>query len=121
MIAAEGQAHLHIYHFGLPKLEIYDGSYFKYTSFTQLSTTPTHELGHGFNLYHTFNGDGGGLYCPIDTNCLTNGDQVCDTPPHKSGDCGAINPCSLIDPFSNSKNNYLSYCPTKIYLPKDKR
>ena len=92
---------------------MYDGSYFKYTSFTQLSTTPTHELGHGFNLYHTFNGDGGGLYCPIDTNCLTNGDQVCDTPPHKSGDCGAINPCSLIDPFSNSKNNYLSYCPTK--------
>ena len=70
-------------------------------------------IGHGFNLYHTFSGDGGGLYCPVDTNCLIDGDQVCDTPPHKSSDCGVTNPCSLVEPFSNSKNNYVSYCVTR--------
>lgn len=37
-----------------------------------LGRTLTHELGHYFNLDHTFNGCG--------TNCSTTGDRVCDTP-----------------------------------------
>jgi hypothetical protein len=37
-----------------------------------LGRTLTHELGHFFNLDHTFNGCG--------TNCSTQGDKVCDTP-----------------------------------------
>jgi hypothetical protein len=38
-----------------------------------LGRTLTHELGHFFNLRHTFDGCDG-------TNCLTSGDRVCDTP-----------------------------------------
>ncbi len=39
-----------------------------------LGRTLTHELGHFFNLNHTFQGCDG-------TNCNTSGDRVCDTPP----------------------------------------
>lgn len=38
-----------------------------------LGRTLTHELGHFFNLDHTFAGCGG-------ANCATSGDRVCDTP-----------------------------------------
>ncbi|MGV9004172.1 zinc-dependent metalloprotease [Flavobacterium sp.] len=37
-----------------------------------LGRTVTHELGHYFNLNHTFGSCG--------TNCLTSGDKICDTP-----------------------------------------
>lgn len=39
-----------------------------------LGRTLTHELGHFFNLYHTFQACDG-------ANCNTSGDRVCDTPP----------------------------------------
>ncbi len=68
----------------------------------------THEMGHGFFLFHTFEGDGFNAYCPVDTNCLVDGDRVCDTPPHKAGDC--TNPCSPTGVWENSVKNYLSYC-----------
>jgi hypothetical protein len=38
-----------------------------------LGRTLTHELGHFFNLYHTFQACDG-------SNCATSGDRVCDTP-----------------------------------------
>jgi hypothetical protein len=40
-----------------------------------LNKTTSHEIGHAFNLFHTFGGS-----C-TETNCETQGDQVCDTPP----------------------------------------
>lgn len=39
-----------------------------------LGRTLTHELGHYFNLNHTFAG------CTTSSNCATSGDKVCDTP-----------------------------------------
>ena len=78
---------------------------------TSTSGTLPHEVGHGFFLYHTFNGDGGNVSCPIDTNCLINGDHVCDTPPHKQGDCGTTNPCPSAGVWDNSRYNYMAYCP----------
>jgi Pregnancy-associated plasma protein-A/Secretion system C-terminal sorting domain len=90
---------------------LYDGLVIVSTSMTSTSGTLPHEVGHGFFLYHTFNGDGGNVFCPVDTNCLTNGDYVCDTPPHKQGDCGTTNPCTLTGVWNNSRYNYMAYCP----------
>ena len=90
---------------------LYDGLVIVSTSMTSNSGTLPHEVGHGFFLYHTFNGDGGNVSCPIDTNCLINGDRICDTPPHKQGDCGTTNPCTLSGVWDNSRYNYMAYCP----------
>jgi hypothetical protein len=80
----------------------------KYMTYT--NTTLAHELGHGFNLPHTFNGDGGNLTCPENTNCASQGDFICDTPPHKQKDCGTSNPCTASGVWNNSRYNYMSYC-----------
>lgn len=79
-----------------------------------------HELGHGFNLAHTFNGDWGGV-CPADSDCLMEGDYVCDTPPHRVGDCGDSNPCTPDGDWSNSRSNIMSYCwPTDRFTQGQK-
>ncbi|NND94253.1 MAG: T9SS type A sorting domain-containing protein [Flavobacteriales bacterium] len=53
-------------------------------SYTSLNRTTTHELGHAFGLYHTFQGNS----CS-ESNCATQGDEVCDTPPTISNtSCG---------------------------------
>ncbi|MCZ2100338.1 MAG: BspA family leucine-rich repeat surface protein [Chitinophagales bacterium] len=88
----------------------YDGTvigaaYMKYTF-----NTLAHELGHGFNLYHTFLGDNGGTKCPDNNNCLIDGDKVCDTSPHKMEDCGEANPCSNDPYWDNTRYNHMSYC-----------
>lgn len=58
-----------------------------------------HEIGHYFNLFHTFEAG-----CP-NLNCLTNGDRVCDTPPDDlKFSCGPVNSCST-DPADISLNN----------------
>jgi len=44
--------------------------------------TLTHELGHFFNLNHTFNGCDG-------ANCATSGDRVCDTPDLSAANYGS--------------------------------
>lgn len=69
-----------------------------------------HELGHGLNIRHTFNGDGGGNICPVNNNCASEGDAICDTPPHRRGDCDTSNPCSNEGVWDNSRYNWMSYC-----------
>lgn len=93
-----------------PNGDEYDGTVIMAPYMTYNSTTLTHELGHGFNLAHTFDGDNNGQTCPADWNCATLGDHVCDTPPHRVGDCGAVNPCSSEGIWDNSRRNYMSYC-----------
>jgi hypothetical protein len=78
------------------------------------SKTLAHELGHGLNIRHTFNGDGGGNNCPSNTNCSSNGDAICDTPPHRRGDCDVTNPCSNEGVWDNSRYNWMSYCDTPV-------
>jgi hypothetical protein len=69
-----------------------------------LGRTLTHELGHFFNLDHTFNGCG--------TNCSTQGDRVCDTPAvnaptYSCPVAGDIAGC-VVDQFALTMN-YMDY------------
>lgn len=70
-----------------------------------------HEMGHAFNLAHTFNGANGNA-CPVNNDCNTDGDMVCDTPPvlQQIGcDPLAINPCTNTAYGINAAYNYMSY------------
>jgi len=91
----------------------YDGTVIRYNYMLGTSNTPAHELGHGFFLYHTFTGDGGDLLCPDDVSCISQGDYVCDTQPHKQSGCGAVNLCAGNGVWENSRFNYMSYCGTR--------
>jgi uncharacterized repeat protein (TIGR02543 family) len=69
--------------------------------FNQNNRTFTHEMGHYFELLHT-NSES---ICPINENCNTDGDKVCDTPPIKLGDLTSSS-CYSGD-ASNALNNYM--------------
>lgn len=74
------------------------------TAASSLGRTTTHEIGHWFGLYHTFNNG-----CGTDT-CL-GGDLVCDTPPVANPNFGcpsSINTCT-IDNLPDQVKNYLDY------------
>jgi hypothetical protein len=74
--------------------------------------TLPHELGHAFNLYHTFEGDVDGKSCPTNTNCNTNGDLVCDTPPHMRSKSDCVIGTNTCDGGSSTENfirNYMDY------------
>jgi hypothetical protein len=73
--------------------------------------TLPHEIGHAFSLYHTFQGDAGGSVCPTNNNCATDGDQVCDTDPHKRSpfNCpNGTNPCTN-QPYGTVVHNFMDY------------
>ncbi len=75
------------------------------TAASTLGRTTTHEIGHWFGLYHTFNGG-----CGADT--CADGDYVCDTPPvaNPNFGCPTINSCSNDFPDVNDQvQNYLDY------------
>lgn len=75
------------------------------TASTSLGRTTTHEVGHWFGLYHTFNGG-----CGTDT--CADGDLVCDTPPAANPNfgCPTINSCSIDVPNVNDQiQNYMDY------------
>ena len=69
-----------------------------------LGRTLTHEIGHFFNLDHTFAG------CTTSANCATTGDEVCDTPASNAsvGGCpvaGAVTKCTV----KTLTMNYMDY------------
>lgn len=88
----------------------YDGAVILASEMTGTSNALTHQVGHGFGLFDTYEGDFGGVTCPPNSNCATDGDQICDTPPHKQTDCGSSNPCSAAGNWDNSRYNYMSGC-----------
>jgi len=96
-------------------------------SYTNLNTTAVHELGHGFDLYHTFSGDRGingtgASQCPgAADGCVSwngaaweyLGDCVSDTPPHirSSSDCdtGGTNACDGGSSKTLFVHNFMDY------------
>jgi len=83
-------------------------------SFNNLGRTLTHEAGHYFNLYHTFEGDVNGTTCPPTGNNCGSGQGDCcgDTERHiRSGSncpAGQMNSC-INDTFGLVIRNYLDY------------
>lgn len=72
-----------------------------------LGRTLTHELGHFFNLDHTFNNGS----CSGNTNCNTQGDRICDTPQvaEESYDCPAAGEVGSCDGGNALTMNYMDY------------
>ena len=66
-----------------------------------LNKSLTHELGHYLGLYHTFRLTNS---CGAESNCSSQGDQVCDTPP-TTGSAG----CSPLDCPETMVENYMDY------------
>ncbi len=101
----------------------YEGTHMDYRYMTAAGVTLTHEVGHALNLQHTFNGDNDGNSCPGNAICQLQGDFVCDTPPHKKGDCGTTATCNDNSgyPFTNSSRNIMSYCSSRLLFTPQQR
>ena len=101
----------------LPGNAGYDGIFLSPVgTFTNGNDFLTHEMGHYFGLYHTFETvfNDLGNECQND-NCSLRGDRICDTPPVKGSDCNNITCPYTGDPL-NSLQNYMGYCsgPTRF-------
>ncbi len=90
----------------------YDGTVIIASQMWGSSPVLTHETGHYLNLFHTFEGDNNGTTCPQNITCGSQGDHVCDTPPHRRNDCSNPNPCTGSN-GDDSHLNYMSYCHTQ--------
>lgn len=94
-----------------------DGVVVVASTVTGTNKTLVHEMGHVFNLFHTFHDGGDETTCPSSTSCATTGDNVCDTEPMLNVPCSTtLNTCTgavfqTADASLNYtvKNNYMSY------------
>lgn len=73
--------------------------------------TLPHEIGHAFNLYHSFEGDNNGSSCPANANCATDGDMVCDTDPHIRTlfNCPTGTNACTGNPYGSIVHNFMDY------------
>ncbi|EJL72052.1 Por secretion system C-terminal sorting domain containing protein [Chryseobacterium populi] len=98
----------------------YPGSYdYYYDSFIKVAVikapnnvTLTRQIGMALGLYYTFQGDSDNYLtgCPINNNCETDGDRVCDTSPSKSMEGSAVVPDNnTIDPCTGQNYDGTQY------------
>lgn len=121
VIGFDGQQQLS---YGLMGYAMFPDSYdYSYESFMKVATikntndtTLTHELGHAFGLYHTFQGVAytSQTTCPVNNNCATDGDRVCDTSPSRSmygvnvPTNNSIDPCTSQN-YDGTQYNIMNY------------
>lgn len=96
-----------------------DGTVMLATQMTAGRKTLPHELGHAFNLYHTFQGSNLNTSCPVNNNCNSDGDGVCDTDPITNNVNGSgtynfqcrsgVNSCTSGNYTRNTESNFMSY------------
>ncbi|MDR3680072.1 MAG: M43 family zinc metalloprotease [Flavipsychrobacter sp.] len=86
------------------------------------------EMGHALSLFNTFEG-GTVTACPVNNNCATDGDQICDTPPELQSNFSCpsgINPCTNL-PYSadlggnNVQHNFMDYSSCQDRFTKGQR
>ena len=104
-----------------------DGTVMLASQFNRGDKTLPHELGHAFNLAHPFNGSSGSTQCPANTNCLTQGDYVCDTDPVSYNYSGGVtnftcrtgtNPCTQTPYNDYTEANFMGYTNCyKLFTP----
>ena len=121
VIGFDGQQQLS---YGLMGYATFPDTYdYSYESFMKVATikntndtTLTHELGHAFGLYHTFQGISANSQttCPVNNNCATDGDRVCDTSPSRSmygvsiPNNSATDPCTSTN-YDGTQYNVMNY------------
>jgi hypothetical protein len=101
-----------------------DGTVMLATQFAPGNTVLPHELGHAFNIFHPFEGSDLNTQCPSNSNCLNDGDRVCDTDPISNNVNGSgvfdfscrtgTNLCASPNVYTqNTEQNIMSYtnCP----------
>ncbi len=95
-----------------------DGTVMLSTQMIAGQKTLPHEIGHAFNLYHTFEGSSDKNTCPQNLDCTTDGDQVCDTDPITYNQlAGTIdftcrsgnNSCTGTNYNASTENNFMNY------------
>jgi len=72
----------------------------------KLNATWAHEIGHAFNLFHTFSNGFSTSDCTPETNPCTQGDQVPDTPPTSTNQSCVTSTCP-----DAMLQNYMDYTP----------
>ena len=89
----------------------FEGIVIPYNAFgtPQNKTAAAHEMGHFFNLYHTFQGSSGST-CALNSSPSTQGDKCADTPPVLVTDDGSTSSCGTYANIFNSTHNLMSYC-----------
>lgn len=92
--------------------------------YTNTPYISAHELGHYFDLAHTFQGSNGSI-CPPNADCFQDGDKICDTEPTiEVIKCSAtaINPCTGKAFGKNTVNNYMNYhCNHTLFTADQKQ
>ena len=97
-----------------------DGTIMLATQMKADRKTLPHEIGHALNLHHPFRGSYDNTQCPLNANCNTDGDLICDTDPiynnYNSGTgaysfaCRSGNNTCTGTPYSiNTESNFMSY------------